>query len=312
MFEFTSSFWSWYIAIPAIAGILAMFWLIRWLSVGHKGKPGEHVETMGHVWDGDLEEYNNPLPRWWLNLFYITLFFGIGYLVLFPGLGSYKGLLNWSSQGKYEKEMQEAGEKYDPIFEEFKNTPALVLAENEDAIKIGERLFSNYCATCHGADARGVPGFPNLRDSEWLYGNSPEKIHQSIAQGRQGFMPAWEELLSEEQISGVVEYVRHISGQEADANMLEAGRQVYPESCAVCHGAEGKGNPAMGAPDLTNDIWLYGGSKEQLVKTIRDGRMGKMPPHKEFLGEAKIHLLVTYILSISETSPDAGKSATND
>lgn len=312
MFEFTSSFWSWYIAIPTIAGILAMFWLIRWLSVDHKGKPGEQVETMGHVWDGDLEEYNNPLPRWWLNLFYITLFFGIGYLVLFPGLGSYRGLLNWSSQGKYEQEMQAAEEKYGPIFEEYKSVPAHVLAENEDAIKVGERLFSNYCATCHGADARGVPGFPNLRDNDWLYGNKPEQIHQSIAQGRQGFMPAWKDILNEEQIASVAEYVRHLSGLQTDGDMITAGREVYSNSCVACHGAEGKGNQQLGAPNLVNNIWLYGSSSEQVVKSVRDGRIGKMPPHKEFLGDAKIHLLVAYILSISETSPEAGKSATDD
>ncbi|MDZ7737081.1 MAG: cytochrome-c oxidase, cbb3-type subunit III [Gammaproteobacteria bacterium] len=302
MYEFTSSFWNWYIIVPTVIGILAMFWLIRWLSVGQKRKPGEQVETMGHVWDGDLEEYNNPLPRWWLNLFYITLFFGIGYLVLYPGLGTFKGLLGWTSRGNYEQEMQQAKEKYGPIFEQYRNKPAAVLADSEDATKIGERLFSNYCATCHGADARGVPGFPNLRDSEWLYGESAEKIHETIAEGRQGMMPAWKETLSEKQIFDVAEYVRQLSGRSADPIVASRGKQIYQQNCAACHGPDGDGNQQMGAPRLTNNVWLYGGSQKQIIKSIRDGRQGRMPPHGEFLGDAKIHLLVGYILSISENA----------
>lgn len=308
MYEFTSSFWNWYIIVPTVIGILAMFWLIRWLSVGHTRKPGEEVETMGHVWDGDLEEYNNPLPRWWLNMFYITLFFGIGYLILYPGLGTYKGLLGWTSRGNYQEEMQQAREKYGPIFEQYQDKPAAVLAKNEDATKIGERLFSNYCATCHGADARGVRGFPNLRDSEWLYGSSPEKIHETIAQGRQGMMPAWQQQLSEQQIFDVAEYVRQLSGREADSVVASRGKQVFQQNCVVCHGSNGQGNQQIGAPNLSNDIWLYGGSQKQIIETIKEGRQGRMPPHGEFLGDAKIHLLVAYILSISD-SADVGNES---
>lgn len=304
MYTFTSNFWHWYIIIPTIISILALFWLIRWLSVGHKRKADEPVETMGHVWDGDLEEYNNPLPRWWLNMFYITLFFGIGYLILYPGLGSFKGLLGWTSRGNYEQEMQQAAERYGPIFEQYQNQPATALADNEDAITIGERLFANYCATCHGADARGVRGFPNLRDSEWLYGGKPEQIHTSIAEGRQGMMPAWEQQLSEDQIFNVAEYVRQLSGRSADVVVASRGKEVFAQNCSACHGADGTGNQQMGAPNLTNDIWLYGGSQQSIIETIRNGRQGRMPPHGEFLGDAKIHLLVSYILSISEHKQD--------
>jgi len=302
MYEFTSNFWEWYIIVPTVLGILAMFWMIRWLSVGHRPKPEQQVETMGHVWDGDLEEYNNPLPRWWLNLFYITLFFGIAYLILYPGLGSFKGLLGWTSRGNYEQEMQQAQEKYGPIFEQFQNVPAPALAADDEAFRIGERMFSNYCATCHGADARGVRGFPNLRDSQRLYGDSPEKIHESIAKGRQGMMPAWENTLSEEQIFDVAEYVRQVSGRAADSVVASRGKKVFEQNCAACHGADGAGNQQIGAPDLTNDIWLYGGSQKQIIESIRDGRQGRMPPHGEFLGDAKIHLLVAYILGISESA----------
>lgn len=300
MAEFTSNFWNWYIIIPTVAGILAMFWLIHWLSVGIKRKPDDQVETMGHVWDDNLEEYNNPLPRWWLNMFYITLIFGIGYLILYPGLGSYKGLLGWTSTDKYKNEMQQAAEKYGPIFEKYQNESTIALADNDDATKIGERLFSNYCATCHGADARGVRGFPNLRDSEWLYGNSPDTIHETIAKGRQALMPAWNNMLTNEQIFDTAEYVRQLSGRDADPVVASRGRKIFEQNCAACHGSDGRGNQQIGAPDLGNDIWLYGGSQKRIIESITHGRQGRMPPHGEFLGDAKIHLLVAYILSISE------------
>ncbi|MDH3713196.1 MAG: c-type cytochrome, partial [Gammaproteobacteria bacterium] len=189
MADFTSAFWDWYIIVPVVLGIVWLFVLISRVGRGDTPQPGEQVETMGHVWDEDLEEYNNPLPKWWLNMFYMTLIFGVVYLALYPGLGSYKGMLGWTELSQYEKEMAQAEEVYGPIFAKFLERPLEQVAQDSEALQMGERLFVTYCATCHGSDARGARGFPNLRDAEWLYGNEPSTIKQTIAQGRSGVMP---------------------------------------------------------------------------------------------------------------------------
>ncbi|HKK16565.1 MAG TPA: cbb3-type cytochrome c oxidase N-terminal domain-containing protein, partial [Gammaproteobacteria bacterium] len=208
MSDFTSGFWSWFIILVVVASFIAIFWLIRWMSTGKVQKTTDgKVETMGHVWDENLEELNNPLPRWWLIMFYITLFFGIGYLLLYPGLGSFGGLLGWTQTGQYQQEMQQANETYGPIYNKFLNTDVAKLIDDPEALKIGERLYSTYCTTCHGSDARGVRGFPNLRDNDWLYGGSPEKIEETITNGRQGAMPAWGESLGQEGVFQATEYV---------------------------------------------------------------------------------------------------------
>lgn len=299
MSEFTSNFWEWFIIVPTIIGILAMVWLIRWMSYGKKPDPDKPVETMGHVWDDDLEELNNPLPRWWLNLFYITIVFAIIYLILYPGLGSFPGLLGWTSTGQYEQEMERAEDDFGPIFAQFKEQPATKLIDDPDAVRIGQRLFINYCATCHGADARGVPGFPNLRNNDWTWGGDPESIHVTIAQGRAGIMPPWKDILDSDDIFSVAEYVRHLSGRMAAPEIIARGRNVYQQSCAACHGPDGKGNKQLGAPNLANDIWLYGGSQKDVIESIARGREGRMPPHGNFLGDDRIHLLVTYLLHIN-------------
>lgn len=298
MADFDSGFWNVWIILPTIGGLAAMFWLIFWLG-GTRGEPGAKVETMGHVWDENLEEYNNPLPKWWLNMFYITLFFAIGYLALYPGLGSFQGLLGWSSRGAYEKEMDAADEKYGPIFEKHAGTPIPALVNDPEAIKIGERLYATYCTTCHGSDARGVRGFPNLRDTDWLWGGTPEAIVHTIVHGRQGVMPAWEAIIGEEGVFNVTEYVRSLAGRQVDAVVVDKGRQIYATNCAACHGAEGKGNTAMGAPNLTDNIWLHGGSQAAIQNVIAKGRINVMPAWGEFLGEAKVHILSAYIYSLS-------------
>ena len=296
MSNFTSGFWSWFIALVVILSFAAIFWLIHWTS---RGKPEGKVKTMGHVWDENLEELNNPLPRWWLIMFYITLVFGIGYLILYPGIGIFSGLLGWSQEEQYMQEMQDADARYGPIYEKYLGIDIKELVDDPEAVKLGERLYSTYCTTCHGSDARGVRGFPNLRDHDWLYGGTPEKIKETIMKGRQGAMPAWKDSLGDEGVFQVSRYVQGLSGREVDSVVAYQGKQIYDKNCVICHGADGKGNQAIGAPNLTDNIWLYGGSQKQIIRSIAEGRNGVMPAHKEFLGEAKIHTLAAYIYGLS-------------
>jgi cytochrome c oxidase cbb3-type subunit 3 len=299
MADFTSSFWNWYIIIPTIAGIIGCFFLVGWLS-GGTVKPGEKAKSMGHVWDENLEEFNNPLPRWWLNLFYITLVFGLVYLVLYPGLGSFPGLLDWTSTGQYQREVDIADASYGPLFTKYREMPIIAVAADPEAQKMGERLFVNYCSVCHGSDARGARGFPNLRDNDWLYGGSPEQIEQTVLNGRSGVMPAWQDALGGDQgVADVVQYVLSLSGRNVEQAAAGRGKEKFQTLCVSCHGADGKGNQALGAPNLTDNIWLYGGSEKIVTETIAKGRNGQMPAHKEFLGEDKVHLLAAYVYSLS-------------
>ena len=300
MSDFTSAIWGWFIAIVVIVSFVMIIWLIRWTSRGATPKtPSGEAQTMGHVWDENLEELNNPLPRWWLYMFYITIVFGAGYLLLYPGLGSFKGLLGWTEKSQYENELQQAEKTYGPIFEKHRNTSIPALVDDPEAMRVGEKLFSTYCTVCHGSDARGVRGFPNLRDNDWLYGGSPEKIEETILNGRSGAMPAWGEMLGKDGVFNVAEYVLSLSGREVDNVVASRGKQIFEQNCAICHGPDGKGNQMIGAPNLTDNIWLYGGTQKQVIKTITYGRNGHMPAHKEFLGEAKVHLLAAYIYSLS-------------
>jgi cytochrome c oxidase cbb3-type subunit 3 len=298
MADFTSSFWNWYIIIPTVGGIIACFLLIRWLSTDIK--PGDLAKSMGHVWDEDLEELNNPLPRWWLGMFYITLVFGSIYLVLYPGLGTFSGVLGWTSTNQYEREMDLADARFGPLFEKYQAMDIAAVADDADARRMGERLFVNYCATCHGSDARGARGFPNLRDNDWLYGGSPDVIEETILNGRNGVMPAWEAALGgADGVSDMTQYVFSLSGRNVDLAAANRAAEKYQMLCVACHGADGTGNQALGAPNLTDNVWLYGSSATRVSETIARGRNGQMPPHKDFLGEAKVHLLAAYVFSLS-------------
>jgi len=296
MADFTSGFWNWYIFILVVLSFAFCFALIIWMS---RGKKPRKMETMGHVWDGDLEEYNNPLPMWWLYMFYITLFFGIGYLLLYPGSTLYAGAFKWSEVGQYEQEMKTADQKYGPLYEKYRTQDLKTVAATPEALAMGKRLFMTYCTNCHGSDAGGGPGFPNLRDNDWLYGGDPETIKASILNGRNGAMPAWGAVLGQEGVFNVAEYVLSLSGRQVNADAAAAGKEKFQQICAACHGADGKGNTAMGAPNLTDNIWLYGGSQAAIIKTITNGRNGHMPAHGEFLGEAKVQLLAAYVWSLS-------------
>ena len=297
MADFDSNFWHWMIVIVSLVSILILFPFIYL----NRGKPSSgEAETMGHVWDDDLEEYNNPLPRWWLNMFVITLVFGLGYLVLYPGLGHYSGLLNWTSTGSYEQEIESAREKFDPIFAAYASTDIETLSHDAEAMNSGERLFINYCSTCHGSDARGAKGFPNLRDHDWIFGGTPDQIKHSILKGRVAVMPPWGPALGDEGVDNVANYVISLSGRQHDETKAATGKTQYQQFCAACHQADGTGNPVLGAPNLADRIWLYGGSLETIKQSIEVGRNGNMPPHEEFLGADRVHLLTAYVYSLSQ------------
>lgn len=293
-----SSFWHWYVVLLTLGNIYACFWLVRWATRKRSNEAAEGDVT-GHSWDG-LEEYNNPLPRWWLWLFYITIVFSLIYIVLYPTIGNYQGVLNWSSDSEYQQEMGEADAKYGPIFAGLAQQDVAALAADKKATQIGQRLFLNYCATCHGSDAGGGVGFPNLRDKDWLYGGSAEAIKTSIMQGRRGMMPPWGAALGEQGVDEVTTYVMSLGGRQVDAAKAAAGKSRFNMMCVACHAADGSGNQAMGAPNLTDKVWLYGGSEKAIQASIRDGRSGVMPAHKDFLGEDKVHVLAAYVYSLSK------------
>jgi cytochrome c oxidase cbb3-type subunit 3 len=286
-----------YITVIVLLNVFGCVWLILWTSKKQPGEAGEGDVT-GHTWDG-LEEFNNPLPRWWLYMFYFTIIFGLVYFALFPGLGSWKGLLNWTELSQYEEEMAAADAKYGPIFAQYAEKDFPALMNEPEALKMGQRIYLNYCAQCHGSDARGAPGFPNLADAEWLYGGNADQIKMSVMNGRRGAMPGWQAVLQDDGVDAVANYVVSLSDRDHDKALAAKGKEKYDMLCIACHGAEGTGNVALGAPDLTNETWLYGGSMGAIKKSIAMGRNGHMPAHKDFLGEDKVHLVSAYIFSLS-------------
>jgi cytochrome c oxidase cbb3-type subunit III len=300
MSDFTSDFWSLFIVAIAGGGVLACAWLL-WSQSRHKSKltvSGE-METSGHVWDEDLEEYNHPLPKWWMWMFYITVVFAAIYWTLYPGLGTFKGVLGWTSSGQWQKEVAESDAKTAPIFDKFSKMDLKAVAADREANEIGRRLFLTYCIQCHGSAGTGSKGFPNLTDADWLWGGEPEQIKQSIAEGRNAMMPKLG--LSADAVKDVAGYIRSLSGQASDPVRAAKGKDVFATAgCSACHGPEGKGNPAMGAPNLTDKVWLYGGSEATISETVNLGRQNRMPAWKEFLGEAKVHLLTAYVMSLSQ------------
>ncbi|MDH5425582.1 MAG: cytochrome-c oxidase, cbb3-type subunit III [Gammaproteobacteria bacterium] len=293
-----SNFWSGWVIVIALANIFGCVWLIWWAS---KPKQGEAAkgDVTGHTWDDDLQELNNPMPRWWLWLFYITIVFGLAYIIIYPGLGSYKGTAGWSQTGQYEEEMKAANETYGPIFSGYAKQDADSLVSNKMAMDSGRRLFMTYCSTCHGSDARGSQGFPNLSDNDWIYGGQPEQIKASILDGRRGVMPSFAHL-GEKGIEEVTNHVMTLSGRKADEVKAAAGKATFDAQCVACHGADAKGNIYIGAPNLTDKTWLYGSTKGHIVQSITKGRNGVMPAHRDFLGEDKVHLLSAYIYSLSK------------
>lgn len=301
MNEFFSGFWSWWIIIPTVGGMIGLVFLATWLS-GGKQKSPDQVKSMGHIWDENLEELNNPLPRWWLNMYYGGLIFSAVYLILYPGLGSFAGVLDWTSIRQYHQELQRAEDKYGPIFAHYGVMPLDEIAANPEGNAIGRRIYLNYCAVCHGSDARGSRGFPNLADGVWLYGGTPEKIKESILVGRNGNMPPMGAAVGgDEGVRQVAAYVMSLSGRTVDPDLAAAGKAKFVV-CAGCHGMDGKGNASLGAPNLTDNVWLYGGSPGLIEQSIREGRAGRMPSHKDFLGEDKSHIVAAYVYGLSASN----------
>lgn len=304
MSDFTSAFWSLFVGGVTLVSIVACALLLLSMS---KRRVSTDPEKTPHVWDEDLAEYNNPLPRWWIYLFWITIVFGVAYVVVYPGLGAWAGTLGWTSAGQYQEEMRVAEKVYGPIYQKFSAVDVKTLASDPQARAAGEKLFLNYCSQCHASDARGGKGFPNLTDDDWLYGGAPETIEQTILNGRNGVMPAWGPVLKEEGVKDVASYVRSLSGLSNDAARAGRGKATFGTYCAACHGADGKGNQALGAPNLTDAVWLYGSSEPLLIETISRGRNNKMPAWKDMLGEARVHVLAAYVYSLSH--PEAARVA---
>ena len=301
MSDFTSGFWEFYVGIITVVSILACAVLLHTMST--RRVPGGTAQTTGHTWDEDLGEYNNPLPRWWIWLFYITIVFGLIYLVLYPGLGRYPGSTKWTSRGQYEEEVKQASEQYGPLYDKYAAQDLKQVAADPEARAIGQKLFLNYCAQCHASDGGGSRGFPNLTDRDWLYGGEPETIQTTILNGRNGIMPAMGPVLGDEGTKDVAHYVLSLSGRTVDSIRAARGREKFATICAACHGPDGKGNQQIGAPNLTDQIWLHGSSEASIIETIGKGRNRVMPAHKEFLGEAKVHILAAYVYSLSNPQP---------
>lgn len=300
MADFTNGFWDMYIVVLTLLGIAGCGILLYSQAKVKlaKGKDGK-VGTTGHTWDEDLTELNTPMPRWWMWLFYITIIFALAYLFLYPGLGAYAGKLGWKSSGQYQAELKQAESEYGPLFAQYQKQDLKKVAADPKAHAIGQRLFLTYCAQCHGSDARGNKGFPNLTDKDWLFGGAPETIKESILRGRMGVMPPMGAALgSDKDVENVAHYVLSLSGSTADPIKAVFGKGKFG-ACMACHSAGGTGNQALGAPNLTDKIWLFGGSAETVMETIRKGRNATMPAFEDFLGDAKVHVLAAYVWSLS-------------
>jgi cytochrome c oxidase cbb3-type subunit 3 len=303
MSDFTNNFWSVFVAGITIVSILACLFLL-WFSGKAKAMTASD-NTTGHVWDGDLREMNNPLPRWWVWLFILTIVFAFAYLALYPGLGTYAGKLGWTSTGQHQTELDKGNAEVAPLYAKFASMKTEDMAKNAQAMAIGERLYMNNCAQCHASDARGNKGFPNLTDSDWLHGSTPEKIKETLTKGRIGNMPPMAAAVgSTDDVKNVAQYVLSLSGSPHDSLQAALGKSKFG-MCAACHGVDGKGNQALGAPNLTDDIWLHGYGANAIVAMINNGKVNQMPAQGEKLTESQIHVLTSYIWGLSNKGVSA-------
>ena len=296
--EYLNSFWHWFVIVITVVSILACWWLLHWTKGVSDRDEGSEAGSTGHVWDDDIQELNTPLPRWWLHLFNITIVFALVYLALFPGLGNFAGTLGWTQIGQYDAEMETATANQETIFARFRDMSPEQLMADSEALEIGGRYFANNCAMCHGSDGRGAKGFPNLADGDWQWGGSYDEILNSITAGRTALMTPQGELLCEQGVREVVAYVQSLSGQKADAERAAAGKNRFM-ICGACHGPDGSGNKLLGAPNLTDDIWIYGGHPTDIEYTVVHGRNGKMPAHESILNEDRRRIIAAYVKSLS-------------
>jgi len=303
-----SSGWSAFVIVLTVANILGCLWLLWWTTRpprANEQQLGGGAQT-GHVWDHVLREYNNPLPRWWLWLFYMTVAFGLIYLVLFPGLGNFAGTKGWSQSSQYAAERQRVEERAATLLAPFAQLSVPALADNPQAMSTAHNLFQNNCAQCHGSDGGGARGFPNLADADWQWGGDADSVVQTITNGRVAAMPPWGEALGAEGIEQVVAYVQSLSGLPHDAAAAALGRPQFGTFCTACHGADGRGNPLLGAPNLTDAAWLYGSDAASIREAIVKGRNNQMPAFGERLGEQRVRLLAAYVLRMSQGQPVDG------
>ncbi|HEY9318814.1 MULTISPECIES: cytochrome-c oxidase, cbb3-type subunit III [Achromobacter] len=310
MSDFVNGFWGYFISVVAVGGVVWCLWLLytqrRWLST----KPASgQVEDTGHVWDGDLTELNNPVPTWWTWMYLLACVFALGYLFFMPGLGSYKGQLGYSSTEEVARHQAKMAEAVRPIYARFETMTVPQVAQDQAALDMGQRLFLNTCAQCHGSDAKGGPSFPNLTDGDWLYGGSPEIIMETITKGRHGVMPPWKAAIDAKTAGDIAQYVRSLSGLTSDDIRVFRGKREFANYCVACHGVDGKGNPLLGAPNLTDDVWLYGSSEATIVKTILDGRDNRMPAHEHILNPEQIKVLTAWVWGLSNKPGDTATTA---
>jgi len=304
-----------FIIVFTAINIAACLWLMWWTArtrvpgqaSGASNEDG--VGNTGHVWDGDLEELNNPLPRWWLGLFIITVLFGAAYLIIYPGMGNYGGTGQWSSVGAHDAQVQQQRENFEARLAPLKQRSLQQLAGDSGAMSMARNLFNANCAGCHGSDARGAKGFPNLADKDWLWGGGEDRILETIAEGRHGVMPALGPALPGNAINEVASYVVSLSGGKAPEDWIEAGEARFQTICVACHGADAKGNALLGAPNLTDKVWLHGGDFDTIRATITNGRDNQMPAHRELLGDTKVKLLAAYVLQLSGGDHATGTQA---
>lgn len=289
-----ASHWSLWVIVLTTITFIGLVWIL----FGNRKREGTlNEKTTGHSYDG-IEEYDNPLPAWWFYMFVITIVWGVAYLIIYPGMGNFPGMLGWTQLEQHEREVSAAQERYRAMRDRYLALPVAEIAADPAVRKMGMRMFGNNCAQCHGGDAKGSYGFPDLTDDDWIYGGTPEAIKASIADGRRALMPAWGDVIGEDGVRSTTAYLLQLNGRETDAREAEAGQQVFGQYCVACHGAGGEGNPMLGAPNLSNGIWLYGGTAEQIGHSIRAGRNGVMPAHSDMLGEDKIHLLAAYVYGL--------------
>lgn len=292
-----STFWSVFVMVLVAINVIGAMWL---LFGNAKSDPSE---TTGHTWDEDLTEYNKPLPMWWIGMFVLSVLFGIGYLVLYPGFGASKGALHWSSVKQLDANVAATNARLEKLFAQFRDKSMDELVTDTKALGIGQNVFANNCAMCHGSDARGAVGFPNLTDSDWLYGNTPQDVITTITNGRNGVMPAWGPVVGDQGVTELANYVRELSGQSHDTALAAAGKTRYMTLCIACHGPAGTGNQVLGAPNLTDGTWLYGGDLATIEASIRNGRNGHMPAWGKSLGPDRVRLVAAWVLSQSQHPP---------
>lgn len=300
--------WSWFVISLVVLNLGGCAWLLWSTSKRRPGDP--KPEDTSHYWDGDITEYNKPMPRWWINGFYLLLAFSVAYIFWFGGLGGYQGYSQWSSAREHDRDKAAEDAKLEETFAPYKDQRIDAIAGDPEAIKLGRAIFNNTCATCHGSSAQGAQGFPNLRDDIWHWGGTPDDILTTVLDGRDGVMPEWGTVLTgmggETAVASVVSYVRSLSHPELGKDYLAAqGERLYQGVCVACHGVDGKGNQALGAPDLTDNYWLYGDSTAQIAESISKGRHGVMPAHRELLGETRARLVAAYVWSLSHPSSGA-------